>query len=91
MSDKTPSIMAATANMEYYARAQKHKLPAEQQAMIDAILLAEEIKKNTWPPRIMVAKLRGAAMQYRPIGCVAIAAFMDSVADQIEGKPIIKH
>lgn len=76
-------IGGLTEQMEDYARHLKEKLPAEQQAIIDALVMAADIRKDRFPTRQIVARLRGAAMHHTNIAPV-IAAHMDLIANELE-------
>ena len=76
-------IRAVNESMEEYARLLKERLPKEQQAIIDALVMAADIRAERYPTRQIVARLRGAAMTHIPHAPV-LATHMDLLANEME-------
>lgn len=72
-------------SLEEYALMLKAKLPPEHQAIIDALVMAADVKQNRYPPRTIVARLRGASMSHMKFSPV-IATHMEMIANQLESK-----
>lgn len=69
--------------MEEYARHLKAQLPAEHQAIIDALVFAESTRRNDIPPTLLIAKLRGAAMQHRQ-HAIVLSSHMEILANKLD-------
>lgn len=87
MTVTIPDAITANADMmENYARHLKSQLPTEQQAIIDTILLAEEVRKNRYSPQHLIPRLRNEAKKYQD-DSMMLYSLMQLIADTIEQKP----
>ncbi|PZQ48866.1 MAG: hypothetical protein DI551_00615 [Micavibrio aeruginosavorus] len=69
--------------MEEYAQHLKAMLPKEHQAIIDALVMSADIHENRYPRKIVVARLRAAAMRHKPYSIV-LASHMEVIANELE-------
>lgn len=80
---QTTDIYQLANLMEDYAKQAKALLPPEHQAIIDALVMAETLKKGETPHRLIVSKLRGAVLQHQSKSIV-LSSFMELLANQLE-------
>lgn len=83
-----PVIAALNDCMDLHARHlnKRAEINDDTQALIDTIILADDIKKQHGTRRNMVARLRGQAMACAQRRLFVIAAYMDLIADNLDGK-----
>lgn len=76
-------ILSMTEFMEAYAKhVSRRGIPSDM--AIEAIEIAHQILTGGDDDARMIAKLRGAAIRYRPAGHWVIAAHMDAIANALE-------
>lgn len=85
----TDAIQIANS-MKDYALHLKKNLSPQQEAILDAILLADEIKRNETPKHFMISKLRGSALRFKSTS-IMLASQMELIADSLEGKQVTKQ
>lgn len=77
------SSTALATTMDDFARFKARKaIPCD--AAVEAMVLARDIIEHKDTPQNIIARLRAAAMLYRPTGQMTLVAYMELIAARME-------
>lgn len=79
----TPDPQAAITMLEEWAQQERAKQPPHVQAIIDAIVLAAEVRNKSTPKNKIVERLRRSWIRHKNHSPV-LAAYMVSAANQLD-------
>lgn len=80
------SIPFLVNQMEEFIVRRTSPLPAEHKEMMEALALAEMLRRKTEPSKRLCARLRARALTTQRFSPV-ISAHMDLIADELEANP----